>query len=209
MRFLWLCSGFGRSGLALGSGLFPICQKGAKQLFGVGCGLIHSILETPKAPSHPHPFRVGVPGISTFPKQNAQTSPLVSKGDIVERYIVLTTLLYTIPMCVCWTPPPPPNHHHHIYIRWLHGLIDTYGGVQPDTAEVHVPAGNKSDVKGWYDEEVHGGNEDLTPVSNQHFQKVWRTCVPHLKCRAFLRLVCCYKCTLVLPRKCDALMCWI
>ena len=101
MRFLWLCSGFGRSGLALGSGLFPICQKGAKQLFGVGCGLIHSILETPKAPSHPHPFRVGVPGISTFPKQNAQTSPLVSKGDIVERYIVLTTLLYTIPMCVC------------------------------------------------------------------------------------------------------------
>ena len=96
VRFLWLCSGFGRSGLALGSGLFPICQKGAKQLFGVGCGLIHSILETPKAPSHPHPFRVGVPGISTFPKQNAQTSPLVSKGDIVERYIVLTTLLYTI-----------------------------------------------------------------------------------------------------------------
>jgi len=129
-------------------------------------------LETPKAPSHAHPFRVGVPGISTFPKQNAQTTPL---------------FLY----------------------RWLHGLIDTYGGVQPDTAEVHVPAGNKSDVKGWYDEEVHGGNEDLTPVSNQHFQKVWRTCVPHLKCRAFLRLVCCYKCTLVLPRKCDALMCWI
>ena len=85
----------------IGKGLFPICQKGAKQLFGVGCGLIHSILETPKAPSHPHPFRVGVPGISTFPKQNAQTSPLVSKGDIVERYIVLTTLLYTIPMCVC------------------------------------------------------------------------------------------------------------
>ena len=76
---------FCRSGLALGSGLFPICQKGAKELFGVGCGLIHSILETPKAPSHPHPFRVGVPGISTFPKQNAQTTPLFSKGDIVER----------------------------------------------------------------------------------------------------------------------------
>ena len=76
---------FCRSGLALGSGLFPICQKGAKELFGVGCGLIHSILETPKAPSHPHPFRIGVPGISTFPKQNAQTTPLFSKGDIVER----------------------------------------------------------------------------------------------------------------------------
>ena len=74
-----------RSGLALGSGLFPICQKGAKELFGVGCGLLHSVLETPKAPTHPHPFRVGVPGISTARNQNPQTSPLISKGDIVER----------------------------------------------------------------------------------------------------------------------------
>ena len=50
-----LCLDFGscRSGLALGGGLFPICQEGVKQLFGVGCGLIQSVLETPKAPTHP------------------------------------------------------------------------------------------------------------------------------------------------------------
>ena len=70
----------------MGSGLFPICQRGAKKLFGVGFGLIHSILETPKAPSHPHAFRVGVPGISTAKNQNPQTSPLICKGEIVQRY---------------------------------------------------------------------------------------------------------------------------
>ena len=61
--------------------------------------------------------------------------------------------------------------------------------MQPDTDDVHVSAGSKSDVKGWYDEEVHGGNDDLTPVSNQHFQKVWKKCVPHLEYLAFLRWV--------------------
>ena len=46
---------FYRSGLALLGGMHPICQRGAKKLFGIGTGLIHSILETPKAPTHPHP----------------------------------------------------------------------------------------------------------------------------------------------------------
>ena len=73
--------------------------------------------------------------------------------------------------------------------RWLHGLIDTYGGVQPDTDEVHVPAGRKSDVKVWYDEEVKGGNSDLLPVSTRQFNRVWLENLPHLKCRAFLRSV--------------------
>ena len=67
----------------IGKWLVP--HKGAKELFGVGCGLIHSVLETPKAPTHPHPFQVGVSGISTAKNQNAQTSPLICKGDIVER----------------------------------------------------------------------------------------------------------------------------
>ena len=31
--------------------------------------------------------------------------------------------------------------------RWLPGLIDTYGGVQPDTDEVHIPVGKKSDIR--------------------------------------------------------------
>jgi len=82
--------------------------------------------------------------------------------------------------------------------RWLHGLIETYGGVQPDTDEVHIPAGQKSDVKGWYDEELQCGNTDLTPVSGQHFNKVWAKSLPHLKCRAFLRWVCLCACILVL-----------
>ena len=81
--------------------------------------------------------------------------------------------------------------------RWLHGLIETYGGVQPDTDEVHVPAGQKSDVKGWYDEELHSGNDELIKVSNQHFNKVWANSFPHLKCRAFLRWFCLCTCTLV------------
>ena len=88
--------------------------------------------------------------------------------------------LYFISLFKVLTPPPP---------RWLHGLIDTYGGVQPDTDEVHVPAGRKSDVKVWYDEEVKGGNSDLLPVSTRQFNRVWLENLPHLKCRAFLRLV--------------------
>ena len=99
---LWSC----RSGLSLGSGLFPICQRGAKELFGVGFGLIHSVLETPKAPTHPHAFRVGVPGISTAKNQNPQTSPLICKGEIVQRYKVLTSQKRTWNMCI--TPLPPP-----------------------------------------------------------------------------------------------------
>ena len=86
------------------------------------------------------------------------------------------------PACVRRACPPPPP-------RWLHGLIDTYGGVQPDTDEVHVPAGRKSDVKVWYDEEVKGGNSDLLPVSTRQFNRVWLENLPHLKCRAFLRSV--------------------
>jgi hypothetical protein len=144
----------------LGSGLFPICQKGAKELFGVGFGLIHSVLETPKAPTHPHAFRVGVPGISTAQNQNPQTSPLICKGEIVQRYKVLTSK-------------------------------------KRDSDEVHVPAGQKSDVKGWYDEELHSGNDELIKVSHQHLNKVWANSFPHLKCRAFLRWFCLCTCTLV------------
>ena len=88
--------------------------------------------------------------------------------------------------------------------RWLHGLIDTYSGVQPDTDEVHIPAGRKGDVKVWYDEEVEAGNPDLIKVSKRQFNRVWLERLPHLKCRAFLRfppppppfpppqIMCCY-----------------
>ena len=71
--------------------------------------------------------------------------------------------------------------------RWLHGLIDTYSGVQPDTDEVHIPAGRKGDVKVWYDEEVEAGNPDLIKVSKRQFNRVWLERLPHLKCRASLR----------------------
>ena len=71
--------------------------------------------------------------------------------------------------------------------RWLHGLIDTYSGVQPDTDEVHIPAGRKGDVKVWYDEELEAGNPDLIKVSKRQFNRVWLERLPHLKCRAFLR----------------------
>ena len=101
--------------------------------------------------------------------------------------------------CVYKEPPPPFFFFLFSFsgTRWLHGLIETYGGVQPDTDEVHVPAGQKSDVKGWYDEELHSGNDELIKVSNQHFNKVWANSFPHLKCRAFLRWICLCTCTLV------------
>ena len=76
-----------RSGIALSHGLFPICQKGAKSLFGIGTGLIHSCLETPNAPTHPHPFRRGVPGNSTCKGQDPQTAPLDCKADTVQRCV--------------------------------------------------------------------------------------------------------------------------
>ena len=64
--------------------------------------------------------------------------------------------------------------------RWLHGLIDTYGGVQPDIDEVHIPAGRKGDVKGWYDEELENGNKHLIKVSARQFNRVWLETLPHL-----------------------------
>ena len=85
-----------RSGLALLGGMHPICQKGAKNLFGIGYGLIHSVLETPKAPTHPHPWRRGVAGISTSKDKNHVTAPLVSKGDIVERFVLTWLILFQI-----------------------------------------------------------------------------------------------------------------
>ena len=190
---------FYRSGLALLGGMHPICQRGAKKLFGIGTGLIHSILETPKAPTHPHPWRIGVPGISTSKDKNHVTAPLVSKGDIVERFVLglvcpfYTFILLHIDRYVffsCYFFP----------FRWLHGLIDTYSGVQPDTDEVHIPAGRKGDVKVWYDEEVEAGNPDLIKVSKRQFNRIWLERLPHLKCRAFLRspplsssqIMCCY-----------------
>ena len=78
---------------------------------------------------------------------------------------------------------------YFILFRWLHGLIDTYSGVQPDTDEVHIPAGRKGDVKVWYDEEVEAGNPDLIKVSKRQFNRVWLERLPHLKCRAFRYLL--------------------
>ena len=170
-----------RSGFALKSGLFPICQKGIKQLLGVGCGLLHSVLETPNAPTHPHPFRVGVSGISTAKGQDPVTAPLICKAEIIQRW----SSTHSYCFWVFGLSPPPPFS----LPRWLHGLIDTYGGVQPDIDEVHIPAGRKGDVKGWYDEELENGNTDLIKVSARQFNRVWLETLPHLKCRAFLRFV--------------------
>ena len=95
-----------RSGLALLGGMHPICQKGAKNLFGIGYGLIHSVLETPKAPTHPHLWRRGVAGISTSKDKNHVTAPLVSKGDIVESFVLTWLILFQIHsityLCYCY-----------------------------------------------------------------------------------------------------------
>ena len=111
-------------------------------------------------------------------------------------------LLLLYPKClnVCIAHPFPPPDGSTALLRHM-------GGVQPDTDEVHIPAGQKSDVKGWYDEELQCGNTDLTPVSGQHFNKVWAKSVPHLKCRAFLRWVCLCACMLVLNWLCHLSIC--
>ena len=70
-------------------------------------------------------------------------------------------------MCILLTPPPIPT------IRWLHGLIDTYGGVQPDTDEVHIPVGKKSDIRANMMKKYEVGmSTDLIEVSGKQFNKV-------------------------------------
>ena len=60
-------------------------------------------------------------------------------------------------------------------------MIETYAEPNPDKAEVHLPMGMKSDVHNMFMDEVRHGDGDLQPVSDKHFNTVWRERVPQLK----------------------------
>lgn len=78
--------------------------------------------------------------------------------------------------------------------KWLHGLIDNFADYQPDSKEVHLPFGQKTDVFHLYTSEVEAGCRGLPQVSFSFFNKIWSQRVRHLKVRAFHRFAICNKC---------------
>ena len=89
-------------------------------------------------------------------------------------------------------------------IQKTHRLLLLYAKTRLWSAAGHWSSAHaiwaKSDAKGWYDEKLHSGNDELIQVSTQHFNKVWTNSFPHLKCCAFLRWFCLCMCTLVIQQ---------
>jgi hypothetical protein len=67
--------------------------------------------------------------------------------------------------------------------------METYAKPNPDKEEVNLPIDMKSDAHNIYMDEVHDGNTDLQPMSDNYFNTVWRERVPHLKVQVFHRCV--------------------